>query len=108
MRMNVLLDECLPKRLRNDLPSHNVKTVPEMGWANFDNGVLLGRAQEQFEVFVTVDKNLQFQQNIPNFSLAVVVLVAHRNSYAFLSPLMPALLLQLEDVRPGRVYRVAA
>ena len=62
--MRILLDECLPRRLRRGLPGHEVRTVQELGWAGTKNGALLRRAMaEGFEVFVTVDRNLEYQQH---------------------------------------------
>ena len=60
--MRILLDECLPKRLKRDLTGHTARTVPEMGWAGKENGELLALATGQFDVFLTVDRNLSFQQ----------------------------------------------
>lgn len=71
--MKVLLDECLPRKLRRHLPGHEVFTVPEMGWAGVKNGALLRlveSAQPEFAVFLTMDGNLQYQQNLPAKKLA--------------------------------------
>lgn len=62
--MRVLLDECLPRKLKIDLVGHDAKTVPEMGWASQKNSALLSLAAEQFDVFLTVDKNIAYQQNL--------------------------------------------
>lgn len=59
--MRILLDECLPKRLKRDLIGHDARTVPEMGWASCQNGDLLGLAQHEFDVFLTVDRNSHFR-----------------------------------------------
>jgi hypothetical protein len=60
--VRILLDECLPRRLKRDLNGHDVRTVPEMGWASKENGDLLQLAESQFEVFLTVDRNLSYQR----------------------------------------------
>ena len=60
--MRILLDECLPKRLKRDLVGHVARTVPEMGWASKKNGELLVLAEREFDVFLTVDRNLAFQE----------------------------------------------
>lgn len=73
--MRVLLDECLPRRLKRDLAGHDVRTAPEMGWASKHNGELLHLAERQFDVFLTVDRKLRFQQNLSAFDIAVIVLV---------------------------------
>jgi hypothetical protein len=72
-----------------------------MGWAGIKNGVLLALAEKEFEVFVTVDRNLSFQQNLPKFKIAVVVLSARSNRLADLQPLVPKLLCALPDLHPG-------
>ena len=80
--MRVLLDECVPRRLKRDLPGHDTRTAPEMGWASKRNGDLLRLAQQEFEVFLTVDQKLQDQQNLSAFNIAVIVLVAPNNTLA--------------------------
>ena len=66
----MLLDECVDRRLATDIQGHDVKTVPDAGWAALKNGELLARAQHEFGAFVTVDRNLPFQQELPRFSIA--------------------------------------
>ena len=104
--MRVLLDECLPRRL----PGHEVHTVQGLGWAGTKNGALLRRAAadgfEVFEVFVTVDRNLEHQQHVPDVALAVVALRARSNDVVDLEPLMPAVLAALPTLTPGRVTRI--
>ena len=77
--MRVLLDECIDRRFAKELEGHEVMTVPQVGWAGIKNGELLTRAQSQFDAFVTVDRNLAFQQNIPQFTIAVIVLESPTN-----------------------------
>ncbi len=72
--MRVLLDECLPRGLKRELPRHDVRTAPEMGWTSKRNGELLQLAQREFDVFLTVDRNLRHQQNLTSFEIAVIVL----------------------------------
>jgi hypothetical protein len=74
--VKVFLDECVDWRLARDIVGHDVKTARQMGWTTIKNGTLLTLASEQFDVFVTVDRNLSFQQNLDSFSIAVVVLQA--------------------------------
>jgi predicted nuclease of predicted toxin-antitoxin system len=106
--VRILLDECLPKRLKRDLVGHEARTVPEMGWASKKNGELLALAEGGFDVFLTVDRNLSFQQDIARFNVAVVVLIAKGNRYSDLWPLMPDLLAVLVGVVPGQLVRVGA
>src|SRR6266851_4798337 len=100
--MRILLDECVPRRLRRELPGHDVRTVPEMGWAGKKNGELLQLMTGQgFEVFLTVDQNLRYQQNLQAAAVALVVLVAASNRLADLVPLMPSVQAALGAVSPG-------
>ncbi len=99
--MRVLLDECLPRRLKQDLPGHEARTVPEMGWAGKRNGALLRLAEKSFDVFLTVDEKLQFQQDVSAFNIAVIVLVAPTNTIADLRPLMPKVLESLPSAKRG-------
>jgi len=73
LRKRILLDECLPRDLKKSLAGHDATTVPEAGWASKDNGELLALASNDYDVFVTVDRNLTFQQNIANLKIAVIV-----------------------------------
>jgi hypothetical protein len=70
----VLFDEDVPRQLRRDLPGYEIRTVQEQGWSSVKNGELLRKASATFDVFVTADKRLQFQQTIAQFSIGVVVL----------------------------------
>lgn len=106
--MRVLLDECLPRGLKRVLAGHDVRTVPEMGWAGTRNGELLRLAEADFDVFVTIDQNLPFQQELRDLGLAVVMLAARSNRLRDLEPLVPALALMLDSIEPGSVERVSA
>jgi len=106
--MDVLLDECIDQRLAKDLTGHHVRSVPQMGWAGIKNGRLMALAQQQFEVFVTVDRNLSFQQNLPAFNIAVIVLYASSNRLSDLRPLAPAILEMLPKVQKGQAVIVTA
>lgn len=101
--MRVLLDGCVPKRLANELTEHEVKTAPEMGWADLDDGPLLEAMAGRFDVLVTVDKSLPRQQRLDNRSFAVVVLRARTNRLVDLLPLVPALRRAIGELRPGQV-----
>ena len=96
--MRILRDECLPRRLKGDLVGHVARTVPEMGWASKKNGELLLLAERDFDVFLTIDRNLSFQQDVEKFDVAVVVLVAKSNRHPDLQPLIPDLLAVLASV----------
>jgi predicted nuclease of predicted toxin-antitoxin system len=72
--MKVLLDACVPRPLRKFLPGHIVSTAQEMGWGSLKNGALLKEAESQFEVFITTDRNLKYQQIVVGRNLAILVL----------------------------------
>ena len=101
--MKLLLDECLDWRLGRDLPGHEVKTVQDMGWDGIQNGRLLALAQDQFQVFITGDRNLSFQQNLPRFAIAVAVLKAESIRLIHTRPLMPKVLALLPSLNPGQL-----
>lgn len=102
--MKILLDECVDQRFRHELTGHTVFTVPEAGWAGKKNGELLALASESYDVFITVDRNLYFQQNIAKLKLAVLVLVAPSNRLADLRSLGPQVLSELSIVKSGQVF----
>ncbi len=104
--MKLLLDECIDRRLARHLPGHFVRTVPQMGWATIKNGRLLRLAEKEFDVFITVDRNLSFQQPLPRFSLAVVVLETKSNRLADLKPLATKILAALPALQPGQLHVV--
>ncbi len=104
--MRILLDESLPIELRDELPQHSIRSVQEMGWSALKNGELLRRAVGQFDVFLTADQNLQYQQNVRNLPIAVAVLVAKSNRIQSLKPLIPDLLSALASHEPRTPFRV--
>ncbi|HEY6239986.1 MAG TPA: DUF5615 family PIN-like protein [Burkholderiales bacterium] len=105
--MRVLLDECVPRALRDELPSHEVKTVAEAGWAGVKNGLLLELAAKKFDVLLTVDRNLEYQQDFSGLALAVVVIHSPSNDIADIRPQMPAAREALTKAQPGTVTRVS-
>ena len=105
--MKILLDESLPKRLKEDLKVHNVKTVPEAGWQGKKNGELLRLMTGKYDVFITADQNLQYQLNLRNTTVAIVVLVAPTNRYQDLKKLIKKLLKQLKSPTFTRVTKIS-
>jgi predicted nuclease of predicted toxin-antitoxin system len=106
--MRILLDECLPRQLKSTLPAHSVATVPEAGWAGTKNGALLRLAETRFDVFITADQNVEYQQNLRSSILGIIVLVAPSNRYTTLAPLMPQVLIMLQTIQPGDLIHIAA
>jgi hypothetical protein len=106
--VRVLLDECVPKTLGRDLPDHEVRTVTEMGWAGTKNGPLLRQAVPEFDVFLTVDQGIEFQQSLTGLDLAEIVMAARTNDIDDLRPLMPRVLAALASARSGDVVVVRA
>lgn len=104
--MRALLDECIDWRLSRDIVGHEVKTARQMGWSTISNGELLALAATEFDIFITVDRNLAFQQHLPDFSIAVIVLRARSNRLAALRPLVPELLAAIPVAKPGVVTYV--
>jgi predicted nuclease of predicted toxin-antitoxin system len=99
--MRVLLDECVPARLRKALPSHQVSTVPEEGWSGVKNGKLLALAAAKFDAFVTVDKNLPYQQKTSSLPVSIFVLDARSNELTYLLPLVQKPEIALASHDPG-------
>ena len=104
--MRVLLDECVPRALRNELVGHDVRTVAEAGWAGVKNGELLRLAATQFDLLLTVDRNLEYQQSFGGLALAVIVVHAPSNDIAVLRPLMPTVLAAIGEAKRGMVRHV--
>jgi hypothetical protein len=104
--MRLLLDECVPKRLRRELTGHEVRTVVEAGWTGVKNGALLRAADGRFDVLLTVDQGLEFQQNMTGLSIGVVIMVAPSNDVDDLRPLLPLVVEALRRVKPGQIIRV--
>ena len=106
--MKVFVDECVDWRLSRDILVHEVKTARQMGWLTIQNGELLALAAKSFDVFVTVDRNLSFQQNIPAFAIAVIVLRARTNRLIDLQALVPELIAAIPIAKWGAVTYVGS
>lgn len=103
--MRILLDESLPRKLGFALAGHFVRTVVQMGWSGLSNGRLLAAAAPHFDVLVSGDQNMQYQQNEANLPLLVITLEAASNRLDDLLPLVPALLALLANPAGKRFYR---
>ena len=104
--MKVLIDECLPKKLKHELTDHFAQTVPEAGWSAKQNGELLRLAEKEFDVLLTNDQNMEHQQNLKQFDLAFIVLVAPTNDINDLRPLMLSAIVALDTITPGGIVYI--
>ena len=104
--MRVLLDECVPRRLKADLRDHEVRTVQEEGWASLKNGELLRAATGRFDVLLTVDRSIPFQQNLRGLTIGILAMVVTSNRLADIRPLISKVRAALPNVRAGEVKRV--
>jgi hypothetical protein len=102
--VKILLDESVPCLLKLRLPQLDISTVQEMGWAGSRNGELLRRAEEHFDIFVTADQNLRYQQNLSGRKLAILVLPS--NQVPLVARLVPAVEALLATIQPGTVVDV--
>ena len=101
--MNILLDECVDRRLARDLVGHSVSTVPKMGWAGIKNGALLALAEKEFEAFVTVDRQIAVEQDLRKFKIPVILLRARTNRLEDIRPLAVELLEKLPRASAGEL-----
>ena len=106
--MRVLLDEHLPVDLTRELQGHQVDTVVGRGWTGLKNGELLQRMHGEYDVLITMDRNLEFQQSISALPFGVLLVRAISNRLLHLAPLAPAMLRALPGVKPGELRRIAA
>ena len=107
--MKLLLDENLPHKLRTLLPEHECFTVTFMGWTGVENGELLRlAAANHFEVFITNDKGLEYQQNQANLPLSIIVLLADDNKLRTLESLMPRVLDRLRKLKGNKLIKIKA
>lgn len=102
----VLFDENLPRLLRRQLPEFEVRTVQEEGWGSFRNGDLLRRAEGRFDVMLTADRRMQYQQKLTAFGIGIVVIVTPRLQLQLLESALDALRTALGSVNPGEVIHV--
>jgi predicted nuclease of predicted toxin-antitoxin system len=106
--MRILLDEDLPRRLGALLVGHDASTVQRSGWSGIKNGKLLALAAARFDVFLTMDGNLEFQQNLATLPIAILVVEAVSNRMEHLASVVPSILEELKHPPPKGLRRVAA
>ncbi len=104
--MKIILDECLPKKLKACFQNHEVSTVPEEGWAGKKNGELLKLIEKDFEAFITVDRNLSFQQNTLTTRILIVVIFCKSNRFQDLERLTPEIEAALAGPKRNAVIEV--
>ena len=106
MPVKIILDHCLPRRLANAFANHFVRTSADLGWEKLLNGILLARAATEFDVFLTIDKNLKHEQNLATLPIAVVVIMASSNRLNDVLPFVPAVQSQLAILKPNSFVEV--
>jgi predicted nuclease of predicted toxin-antitoxin system len=99
----LLLDEQLPRRLTSVLEAHSASTVRDMGWSGLRNGILLRRAESDFDVFVTMDRSIPFQQSLGGLQIGVLLIRARNNSFQELGPYRKEISSAASTVMPGTV-----
>lgn len=102
--MKVLLDACVPRPLGRYLSGHELTTAGEMGWGKFKNGDLLRGAEGQFDVLVTADKNLKYQQNLPGRCIGILVLPT--NDWTVLRNRVEEIAATLNRIQPGQYFEI--
>lgn len=106
--MKILLDECLPKKLKAGLNQYEIFTVYEMGWSGLKDGKLIKVAiDKEFDVLVTIDKNLKYQQNINSYNITIVVLDVLKSKIEYINPLIPKFIKQAPNFKKGEVYLIS-
>ena len=106
--MRLLLDESVPMQLRSLFVGHDVSTVRYMEWSSKSNGELLALARDEFDAFITLDRNLEHQQNITERDIPIIVLIARRSRIDYLEPLVPQVLEALQNLKRGQIFRIEA
>jgi hypothetical protein len=105
--MKVLLDECVPRKPCGSLLGHECQTVPEQGFAGAKNGELLTLAEKSgFQIFLTIDRRLEYQQNLQARNIAVILIRTRTGRLAELLPRVPEILKAIASARSGMVTKV--
>ena len=107
--MRILIDECIDERFRNSLPGHDCQTARYAGLAGLKNGELLTAAETaKFDVFLTVDQGIEYQQNLTGRKIAIIIFRTKTNRLYHLLQLVPACLAHIESIRPGQIVSIEA
>ena len=105
--MRILLDESVPGRLAPLLLGHVAFTVQKRGWAGIRNGKLLSLAATEFDLFLTADRGIEYQQNLASLPIAVLIVLARSNRMEDMKLLVPEILKSLNHIQPQSLYKVA-
>ena len=106
--MRILLDESVPGRLGALLTGHSAITVQRRGWASIENGKLLALAAGEFDVLLTADKGMEYQQNLATLPVAILIVLARSNRIEDMAAAVPAILSALEEHMPGTLRKISA
>ncbi len=106
--MRVLLDACIPRKLKTHIPGHQIWTARDRGWNMLDDGRLLTAMTGEVDVLITMDRSMRFQQRFQARPFGAIVLRARSNRLADLLPLLPEFLRALPKVKPGQVIEISA
>ena len=104
--MNIILDECLPRRLVRDMHDHTVTTAPQRGWASLTNGELLKLVEPEFDIFITMDSSIVHQQNLKGLRICLIVLHAVNSRYEVLQPLISQIRGAIDQASPGSIIHI--
>jgi len=105
--MRILIDECIDERFRNSLAGHDCQTARYAGLAGLKNGELLTAAESaKFDVFLTVDQGIEYQQNLANRNIGIIIFRAKSNRLKDLLPYVSACLVHIASIRPGQIVRI--
>lgn len=104
--MRILLDESLPKALGKRLVGHETSTVVDCGWSGIKNGKLLALAATKFDIFLTADQNIEYQQNVHTLPISIIILVALSNRIEAIDPLIGEILIKLKNNEPRTLIKV--
>ena len=103
--MKIIIDECVPYIVKKDLTQRQIKTVREMGWSGIQNGELLKLVNAEFDIFITSDKNLRYQQNLENVNLSIILLPS--NQVPVIKGLLPQIDAAISKIKPGNFMEIA-
>ena len=106
--MRLLFDECVPRKVKFLFTDggHECETVPDAGFSGKENGELLALAEEHFDVLVTIDKNIRYQQNMMGRNIAILIIRPASNDLDDIRPHVPNALVALQSLKPGQIFEV--